>query len=234
MRSETFRFQWAGWRRFAYDFFIIQIGFLLFGLAIDILVQANLGLDSWDVLQMALTFHMPITLGEASIGVAIIIVLVDMILREPLGWGTIANMIFIGLWVDALRPYVPSVPHLFLIQVACLLLGTLAMGFATAIYVGVNAGAGPRDSLMLALSRLSHTSLRVARTCIEVTVVAVGWLLGGPAWLGTLVAAIAIGPAVQLGFRLLRVRTKGSYRRLEEENGGAGGSSPQDESRLSK
>ncbi len=209
MRSEIFIFQWLGWRQFAYDFFIIQIGFLLFGLAIDILVQANLGLDSWDVLQMALTFHMPITLGQASIGVAFIIVLVDIILREPLGWGTIANMICIGVWVDALRPYVPSVPHLFLIQVAYLLLGTLVMGFATAIYVGVNAGAGPRDSLMLALCRLGKTSLRVARTCIEVTVVAVGWLLGGPAWLGTLVAAIAIGPAVQLGFKVLRVRTRG-------------------------
>ncbi len=108
---------------------------------------------------MALIFHMPITLGQASIGVAFIIVLVDIILRELLGWGTIANMIFIGVWVDALRPYVPSVPNLFSIQVAYLLFGTLLMGFATAIYVGVNAGAGPRDSLMLAISRLSKTSL---------------------------------------------------------------------------
>ncbi len=203
-----FRFQWQGWRRFARDFLVIQIGFLLFGVAIDILVQANLGLDSWDVLQMALTFHMPITLGQASIGVAFIVVLVDIILREPLGWGTIANMIFIGLWVDILRPYVPTVPNLFLLQIAYPFLGTLVMGFATAIYVGVDAGAGPRDSLMLALSRLGKVSLRVARTCIEVTVVAAGWLLGGPAWLGTLVAAIAIGPAVQLAFKVLRVRTK--------------------------
>ena len=156
---------------------------------------------------MALTFHMPITLGQASIGVAFIIILLDMILKEPLGWGTIANMIFIGVWVDVLKPYVPSVPNLLLVQVAYLLLGTLVMGFATAIYVGVNVGAGPRDSLMLALSRLGKTSLRMARTCIEVTVVVVGWLLGGPAWIGTLVVAIAIGPAVQLGFRVLRART---------------------------
>ena len=119
----------------------------------------------------------------------------------------IANTIFIGVWIDILRPYVPSVPHLFVIQIGYLLLGTLIMGFATAVYVGVDAGAGPRDTLMLALSRLGKTSLRVARTCLEVTVVALGWLLGGPAWLGTLVAAIAIGPAVQLGFKVLRVRT---------------------------
>lgn len=204
---KLFKFQWKGWRRFIYDFFVIQIGFLLFGLSIDVIVNASLGLDSWDVLQMALTYHMPITLGESSIAVAFLIVLMDIILKEPLGWGTIANTIFIGVWVDILKPYVPSIPHLFFLQVGYLLLGTLIMGFATAIYVGVDAGAGPRDTLMLAMSRLGRTSLRVARTCIEITVVAVGWLLGGPAWLGTLIAALAIGPAVQLGFKILRVRT---------------------------
>ena len=207
MIRELFKFQWRGWRRFAWDFLIIQIGFLLFGLSIDVIVQASLGLDSWDVLQMALTYHLPITLGEASIAVAFLVVLIDMILGEPLGWGTLANVVFIGVWVDILRPYVPAVPQLIPIQIAYLLLGTLIMGFATAVYVGVDAGAGPRDTLMLALSRIGKTSLRVARTAIEVTVVALGWFMGGPAWLGTLIAAIAIGPAVQLGFKVLRVRT---------------------------
>ena len=207
MIRQFFKFEWKGWRRFAWDFFVIQIGFLLFGLSIDVIVQANLGLDSWDVLQMALTYHLPMTLGEANIAIAFLVVVIDIILKEPLGWGTLANVIFIGVWVDVLRSYVPEVPHLILIQIAYLLLGTLIMGFATAIYVGVNAGAGPRDSLMLAVSRIGKTSLRAARTSIEVTVVALGWLLGGPAWVGTLIAAIAIGPAVQLGFRILKVRT---------------------------
>ncbi|HUO42002.1 MAG TPA: hypothetical protein VMU35_03425 [Methylomirabilota bacterium] len=207
MISELFKFQWKGWRRFAWDFFVIQIGFLLFGLSIDVIVQASLGLDSWDVLQMALTYHLPITLGEASIAVAFLVVVIDMILREPLGWGTLANVVFIGVWVDILRPYVPAVPQLIAIQIAYLLLGTLIMGFATAVYVGVDAGAGPRDTLMLAMSRIGKTSIRVARTAIEITVVVLGWFIGGPAWLGTLIAAIAIGPAVQLGFKVLRVRT---------------------------
>lgn len=174
------------------------------------MVQANLGLDPWDVLQMALTYHLPITLGESNIGVAFLIILVDVALKEPLGWGTVANMIFIGVWVDALRPYVPLVPGSILVQLAYLLLGVLIMGFATAIYIGVNAGAGPRDTLMLALSRLGKTSVRISRTVIEVSVVAVGWILGGPAWLGTLVSALAIGPAVQLGFKILKVRAPNS------------------------
>lgn len=194
-----------GWRRFGYDFFMIQVGFGLFGLSTDIMVQANLGLDPWNVLHMALTYHLPITLGEASIAVAFIMTLFDVLLKEPIGWGTLANVIFIGLWIDVLKPIVPSAPSLFLIQVAYLLLGTLVMGFATAIYIGVDAGAGPRDSMMLALSRVGKTSLRVARTCLEIAAVTVGWVLGGPAWLGTLIFAVTIGPSVQLAFKILKV-----------------------------
>lgn len=207
MKTAIFRFHWMGWRRFARDFLVIQFGFLLFGVAIDIMVQANLGLGPWDVLHMALTYHLPITLGEASIGVAFFVVVLDVMLRETLGWGTLANMVFIGVWIDVLKPFVPAVPSILWIQMAYLLVGTLVMGFATAVYVSVEAGAGPRDSLMLALARLGGTSVRIARTIIEVSAVAVGWLLGGPAWLGTLIFALTIGPSVQLAFRLLRVRT---------------------------
>ena len=207
MARDFIKFRWMGWRRFAYDFFVIQIGFLLFGLSIDIMVQANLGLSSWDVLHMALTYHLPISLGEASVGVAFVVVLVDVILREPLGWGTIMNMFFIGAWIDALKPFVPAVPSVLWVQVVYLLLGTLVMGFGTAIYIGVDAGAGPRDSLMLALSRIGKVSLRWSRTLLESATVLVGWLLGGPFWLGTVISAIAIGPTVQLAFRILKVRT---------------------------
>ncbi len=201
------KFQWKGWTRFARDFVFIQMGFALFGLAINIYVNSSLGLDSWDVLQMALTYHLPITLGEASIAVAFLIVLADIALKEPMGWGTIANMIFIGVWIDALKPYVPKVPVQFPLELMYLLLGTVVMGFATAIYIGVDAGAGPRDSLMLALARIGKVSVRVARASLEISVVATGWLLGGPAWLGTLVAAIAIGPIVQFAFKILKVKT---------------------------
>jgi uncharacterized membrane protein YczE len=177
-------------------------------MSIDVIVKASIGLDSWDVFQMALTYHLPITLGESNIAVALLVVLFDIILGEQLGWGTLANAIFIGVWVDLLRPYVPNVPDLIPIQIAYILIGTLIMGFATAIYIGVDAGAGPRDTLMLGISRIGNVSVRVARTCIEVTVVVLGWLLGGPVWLGTLIAAFAIGPAVQFAFKVLRVRSK--------------------------
>ena len=157
---------------------------------------------------MALTYHLPMTLGESSIGVALLVILFDIVLREPLGWGTLANAVFIGAWVDLLKPYTPSVPESIPIEIAYLLLGTLIMGFATAIYIGVDAGAGPCDTLMLGVSRVGKVSVRVARTGIEITVVVLGWLLGGPVWLGTLIAAFVIGPAVQFAFKLLHVREK--------------------------
>ncbi len=205
MAREIFMIHWTGWRRFVSDFLTIQIGFLLLGLSIDIMVQANLGLSSWEVLQMALTNHFPISLGQATIGVSVIVTLMDISLKQPLGWGTVTNALFIGLWVDWLRPFVPKVPDILWIQIAYLLLGVLVMGFGTAVYVGVNAGAGPRDSLMLAVARVSRISVRRARTFIEVSVVVIGWMLGGPVWLGTLISAVTIGPAVQLAFRLLNI-----------------------------
>jgi len=204
MIAKIFITRWNGWRQFARDFVVIQIGFLLFGVSIDIMVQAGLGTSPWVVLEKALTLHLPITLGQATIAVALVVTLIDVLLKQPLGWGTIANMLSIGLWVDWLKPLVPAAPANVWIQIPYLLLGTLVMGFATAVYVGVNAGAGPRDSLMLAVARLAKVGVRRARTFLEVGVVIVGWLLGGPVGLGTVIFALAIGPAVQVAFRLLR------------------------------
>jgi len=205
MAEKVFITRWNGWRQFLRDFLIIQVGFLLFGLSIAIMVQASLGTSPWVVLEVALTKYLPITLGEATILVAVVITLLDVALKQPLGWGTIANMLSIGIWVDLVKPITPVVSGNLWLQIPYLLLGALIMGFATAVYVGVNAGAGPRDSLMLAVARLGKVSVRQARTIIEVGVVLVGWLLGGPVGPGTVIFALAIGPAVQLAFRLLHV-----------------------------
>ena len=197
---------WSGWRRFAFDFFIIQIGFFLFAISINIVVQADLGTGPWTVLEKGLADRLSISLGQASIVVAGVVALMDVLLKQSLGWGSVANMIFIGLWVDCLKTIIPAVGDSLWARIAYLLLGTLIMGFATAIYIGVNVGAGPRDSLMLAVSRATRINLRLARGIIEITVVLLGWLLGGPLWFGTLLFAITIGPVVQLAFQVLKIR----------------------------
>jgi len=205
MTNKLFITHWNGWRRFLRDFAVIQFGFMLLALSIDMMLQAGLGTAPWVVLEKAISNHLPISLGRATISVSILLTLLDLLLGQPLGWGSLANMLCIGLWVDWLAPFVPAVPAKIWFQVPYLLLGILLAGFATAIYVGVNAGAGPRDSLMLAVARRANISVHLARTLIEVGVVLLGWRLGGPVGLGTLIFAITIGPAIQLAFRLLRV-----------------------------
>ena len=100
----------------------------------------------------------------------------------------------------------PSVTDNLPLQIAMLLVAILLMGLGSAIYIGVDAGAGPRDSMMLAIKRTTGVSIRVSRAIIEVTVVTIGFLLGGPAGLGTVAYALLIGPSVQWGFKIFNVQ----------------------------
>ncbi len=193
------------WKTFARDFIVIQAGFALFGLAIAMLVHANLGTSPWVVLNVALSQLTGLSVGSFIVIVGLVVLAIVLALREPIGWGTLGNILFIGPWADLWLAIIPPIEGNLALQSAMLLGAVLVMGLASAIYIGVDAGAGPRDSLMLAVERVSGWSLRVARSAIELTVVTTGWLLGGPAGIGTLVFALLIGPSVQLFFRLLRV-----------------------------
>ena len=192
------------WQTFPRDFVVIQIGFALFALAIAFLIQSQLGTSPWVVLEVAVINYIPLTPGQSGILTGAIVLLLALALREPVGWGTLGNIICIGLWEDVALRYLPirsDLPG----QVLYLVLAVLVMAGATAIYIGVNAGAGPRDSLMIAVARATGLSVRVARAGIEIAVVTSGWLLGGPVGIGTLAFAVAIGPAVQTAFRIFKV-----------------------------
>lgn len=195
------------WNTFPRDFLVIQIGFALFGLSIATMIRSNLGTSPWAVLEVAFSKLTGITPGRMSIIVGFIVLLGALALREKIGWGTISNILFIGLWEDMFLGIIPSVESALLIQVAMLLAAIFMMGIASAIYIGVDAGAGPRDSLMLAVHRNTSLSIRMGRAIIEIIVVAVGWLLGGPLGFGTVIFALLIGPAVQWAFKLFRVQT---------------------------
>jgi uncharacterized membrane protein YczE len=193
------------WKTFPKDFLRIQIGFSMFGLAIALMIRGNIGTSAWAVLEVALSKILRITPGTMSVIMGFIVLSGALILREKIGWGTLANILSIGPWEDFWLSKIPSVTDNLPVQIGMLLFAILLMGFASAIYIGVDAGAGPRDSMMLAIKRTTGLSLRVARACIEVTVVSIGWLLGGPAGIGTLVFALLVGPSVQWGFKLLKV-----------------------------
>ena len=195
------------WNTFLRDFFVIQIGFSLFGLSIATMIRSNLGTSPWAVLEVAFSNLTGITPGRMSIIVGFIVLLGALALREKIGWGTIGNILFIGLWEDLFLGMISSVENNIVLQVSMLLAAIFTMGIASAIYIGVDAGAGPRDSLMLAVHRTSRLSLRLGRAMIEIIVVAVGWILGGPLGVGTVIFALLIGPSVQWAFRLFKVKT---------------------------
>jgi len=192
-------------KTFFRDFIVIQLGFALFGLAIATLIRANLGTSPWVMLEVAIAQITGLTPGTLSVLIGFIVLIGALALREPIGWGTLGNILFIGPWEDLALTHIPASIDYLPLQIAMLLSAALMMGLASAIYIGVGAGAGPRDSLMLAVKRTTGWSLRKARGSIEVVLVLVGWLLGGPAGVGTVIFAILIGPSVQWAFRLHNV-----------------------------
>ncbi len=194
------------WNTFARDFIVIQIGFALFGLSIALTIESNLGTGTWSVFEVALANITGLSVGTITVIVGFSVLILALALREKVGWGTLGNILSIGPWLDLCLWLLPSVRNNLFLQIAMLLSAVLIQGIASAIYIGVDAGAGPRDSLMLAVHRTTKISLRLARAIIEMGVFLLGWLLGGPAGIGTLVFAILIGPAVQWAFKLFNVK----------------------------
>lgn len=195
------------WNTFLRDFLVIQIGFAIFGLSIATMIRSNFGTSPWALLEVALSGLTGITPGRMSIIVGLAVLLGALLLREQVGWGTLGNIVFIGLWEDMFLQIIPAVDKNILLQILMLLSAVFLMGIASAIYIGVDAGAGPRDSLMLAVHRTTHLSIRLGRAIIEIIVVTVGWLLGGPLGVGTVLFAFLIGPSVQWAFKVFKVRT---------------------------
>jgi uncharacterized membrane protein YczE len=194
------------WNTFLRDFLVIQIGFMLYGLALALIIRANVGTSTWLVLEVALADLLGIQIGTMTVYMGFAVLILALALREHVGWGTLGNILSIGPWLNLLLWLIPAVKDNLVLQIGMFLLGILVQGIATAVYIGVDAGAGPRDSLMLAIHRSTGVSIRAARGAIEIIVVLIGWLLGGPAGWGTVAFALLIGPSVQWAFKLFHVQ----------------------------
>ncbi len=171
-------------------------GLLLYGGSMAMLIRSQLGLDPWDIFHDGLTRHLPLTFGTVVIVVGALVLLLWIPLRQKPGIGTVLNVIVIGLAVDAGLALLP-VAGGWAERVALMVGGVVLNGLAGALYVGAHLGTGPRDGLWVALSRRTGFSTRLVRTVLELTVLGIGWLLGGAVGIGTVVYALAIGPLVQ-------------------------------------
>jgi uncharacterized membrane protein YczE len=185
---------------------ILIVGLFVFAVGIVCLYEARLGLSSWDVLNQGIAKHTPLSFGEANIAVSLVVLTIAWLLGARIGFGTVANAILVGTFVDQLLRLnvVTGLAHDPLgVRIALLVLGIGLMGIATALYVGAAFGAGPRDSLMLVISARTHVRIRIVRFFLEAVPLVIGFALGGKVGIGTLVYLVAIGPVVEWSFALV-------------------------------
>ncbi|MEV0605580.1 hypothetical protein AB0I61_04300 [Polymorphospora rubra] len=172
----------------------LYAGLALYGASMALMIESTLGLNPWDVFHQGLAIHTGLSIGTASILVGAVVLILWIPLRQRPGLGTVSNVVVVGLSVDATLAVLPA-PRALPLQIVFLVGGIVANGMATGLYIGARLGPGPRDGLMTGwVARRPGRSIRMVRTVIEVTVVTVGWLLGGTVWIGTLLYAVAIGP----------------------------------------
>lgn len=178
---------------------LIQLfaGLVTFAFGEALIIQARLGVMSWDVLHQGLTKHLGLTIGQWSIIVGAFVLLLWIPMRERPGLGTLSNVVVIGPALDVFLQWMPA-PMSMGWRVAMLLTGILINGLATAAYIGARLGSGPRDGLMTGLVRLTRWPVGWVRTVIELSVVVVGYLLGGNLNAGTVLFVLTIGPIVHV------------------------------------
>ena len=180
---------------------MLAVGLVLYGVSCGLILQAHLGVDPWDVLHQGLSRSLGGRVGTWTIAVSAVVLLLWLPLRGRFGVGTLANAVVVGLCIDATLATVPA-PHGWALQAVVLVAGIALNAVATGLYIGAGFGPGPRDGLTTTIAARGHP-IRVVRTAIEVTVLAVGWLLGGSVGLGTVAYAASIGPLTHLTIPLL-------------------------------
>jgi uncharacterized protein len=195
-------------RRRAFAWARLMVGLWLFAAGVVLGLRSGLGVSPWDVLHDGIRQVTPLSFGVATVLVGVVLVAVALAAGIRPGPGTLANMLAIGLFADAMLATrigrdLDGGPLPLRLVAVVVGVGLVALG--SALYIGAGLGSGPRDSLMLAISARTRARVGLVRALIEASVLAAGWLLGGAAGVGTLLFAFGIGPAVELAFKLLRV-----------------------------
>jgi uncharacterized membrane protein YczE len=183
----------------------LNIGLLIYGLALSMVINAKIGVPPWDVFAQGISIQLNTSYGVASIIVSVIVLLFWIPLKVKPGIGSIMNAILIGLWADFWSQYLPKMDS-YWGNLAMFMLGTCTLAFATGLYITSNLGSGPRDGLILGLTKRLGWKVWQVRTSIEVLVLSVGWAMGGQVREGTVIFAITIGYLMQLSLRLFKYK----------------------------
>jgi uncharacterized membrane protein YczE len=181
----------------------IFIGLFIFSAGVVGNLNAGLGMMPWGVLNVGLEKMTTLTLGKVSQVVGLVVLLLGWLLGFPPGFGTFVNMYLIGIYIDwIIAARLIPLPETLPFQLGLLLFSVAFLGLGTLLYIRTGLGAGPRDGLMMGLVNKTGRPVSTIRGSIEITVLAIGYLLGGPVGIGTVISAMTVGYSVQLAFRL--------------------------------
>ena len=178
-------------------FFFLCLGLTLFGLGEGLLIVSAMGNSPWTVLAEGIHLDVGFSIGLITVFISIVVLLFWLPLKQKPGIGTILNALIIGLMIDVCIKFVPT-PENYISQLLLAIIAVLTVGLGGGIYLVANLGPGPRDGLMIGLQKKTNLPIAVIRAFLEITVMSIGWYLGGTVGVGTLLFAFGIGPAVAL------------------------------------
>ena len=182
--------------------FFLCFGLTLFGLGEGLLIVSFTGASPWSVLAQGISLNVNLTIGTITLLISIGVLIMWIPLSQKFGMGTIFNALIIALMIDLCVKFVPT-PTNYLSQLILAVISVLIVGIGGGIYLVSNLGAGPRDGLMIGLQKKTGLPIALVRAIIEISVVSIGWYLGGTVGIGTLLFAFGIGPCVALGLYLV-------------------------------
>ncbi|MEC8954623.1 MAG: hypothetical protein VYE70_01400 [Candidatus Thermoplasmatota archaeon] len=182
---------------------LLIIGLIVFGAGDAVLIAAGIGNTPWTVLAegIAITLGEDWTIGKATFLVSVLVLLLWIPLREKPGFGTILNAILIAATIEVLLPILPT-PESLAMQLAQVVVGVIMIGIGSGLYLTANLGPGPRDGTMTGLTKVTGISIGKVRGGIELSVLLIGWAMGGTFWIGTIIFAVLIGPCVAICLNL--------------------------------
>ena len=179
-------------------FFFLCFGLTLFGLGEGLLIVSFTGASPWSVLAQGISLNVNLSIGTITFLISVGVLSLWIPLGQKPGMGTILNAIIIALMIDLCIKFVPT-PSNYIHQLILAIVSVITVGIGGGIYLVSNLGAGPRDGLMIGLQKISNFPIALVRAILEISVVTIGWYLGGTVGIGTLLFAFGIGPCVALG-----------------------------------
>ena len=183
-------------------FFFLCFGLTLFGLGEGLLIVSFTGASPWSVLAQGISLNVNLSIGTSTLLISIAVLILWIPLRQKPGMGTIFNALIIAFMIDLCIKFVPT-PSNYFNQLILAVISVMTVGIGGGIYIVSNLGAGPRDGLMIGLQKITNLPVAAVRAFLEISVVSIGWYLGGTVGVGTLLFAFGIGPCVALGLFLV-------------------------------